>query len=255
MTHNDFNIHLNQDQAALWYLGQAGYVISSCGIKLAIDPYLSDSVGKVAQEFSRIMPMCLTPEDLNVDYFITTHNHLDHLDPETISKYAHKDKTKFIAPRLACKVLSQLVPKDNVIRIDVGETFNFGNMQLEGIFALPTGADVLDTAGYKISFSNGRSLYHTSDTSFTQLLLTCAPRRVEVLMVPINGKWGNLNITDAIRLMEHIKPRYVLPNHFDMMKLNSENPETFKWFCKEAKFKSECIVPEIMKPFIWEGQS
>ena len=41
---------IQKNQAALWFLGQAGYIIRSCGTTLAIDPYLSDSVAKAAPD-------------------------------------------------------------------------------------------------------------------------------------------------------------------------------------------------------------
>ncbi|MGO9199185.1 MAG: hypothetical protein ACLQM8_01440 [Limisphaerales bacterium] len=58
---------LGPDQAALWFLGQAGYVIRSAGVTVAIDPYLTNSAAANAPEFTRLFPPPILPEDLRVD--------------------------------------------------------------------------------------------------------------------------------------------------------------------------------------------
>jgi L-ascorbate 6-phosphate lactonase len=245
-------LELRETQAALWFLGQAGYIVRAGGAVTAIDPYLTDSVGRESPAFSRRLPVPIQPEDVDVDIFVVTHDHLDHLDPETIGRYRHKETTSFVAPRLAAGKLRRLgVPEGNITRVDVGETAQVEGVSITGVFALPTGADALDTAGYLVGFPNGRSLYHASDTAFCELLLRAAPK-AEVLLVPINGKWGNLDVHEAVALTAAVQPRFVLPNHYDLMALNSENPETFRYFWEARKLPTECIVAEIMRPFVWE---
>jgi len=244
---------LNPNQAGLWFLGQAGYVIRSGDVTIAIDPYLSNSAAATAPEFGRLLPVPIEPEEFRVDLWIITHDHLDHLDPETIRRYPHHQTTQFVAPRLAARKLRELgVTADNLHRVDAGEEWTWRGLTLTGVFALPTGADVLDTTGYALTFANERTLYHTADTAFTPLLLHAAPKGVEVLLVPINGKWGNLNVEQAVELTVSVGPRYVLPNHYDLMALNAENPETFRWFCQQRKLAGQCVIPTVMQPFVWE---
>jgi L-ascorbate 6-phosphate lactonase len=244
---------LRPDEAAIWFLGQAGFLIRDGGLTVAIDPYLSDSVKAVAPEFGRCLPVPLDPRDLRVDVFVVTHNHLDHLDPETIRPYAHKDSTTFIAPRLASLELLKLgVPSRSIRTTDAGQQARVADLVVEGIFALPTGADVLDTTGYHLRFPNGRSVYHTSDTAYSPLLATTVPKGVEVLLVPINGKWGNLTAEQAVDVTAATGPRYVIPHHYDVMALNSENPETFRWFCRKRNLSADCAILEVMKPFLWD---
>ena len=244
---------LGDQQAALWFLGQAGYIIRSAGVTVAIDPYLSDSAAASAPEFSRLLPVPIEPEKLRVDLWIVTHDHLDHLDPETIRRYPHSDRTQFVAPRLAARKLESIgVPRAQIQILHAGEEWSGPQLTVRGVFALPTGADVLDTTGYLLTFANGRSVYHSSDTAFTPLLLEAAPRAIEVLLVPINGKWGNLNVEQAVALTVAVGPRWVLPNHYDLMALNAENPETFHWLCRQHPMTTQCVIPTVMHPLIWE---
>jgi L-ascorbate 6-phosphate lactonase len=246
------NYPLESHQAALWFLGQAGYVVRGAGLTVTIDPYLTDSGAAGAPEFTRLFPPPIAPEDFRVDLYLVTHDHLDHLDPETIRRNRHHAATQFVAPRLAVRKLRELgVPAERIHRLDSGEEWSWHGLALTGVFALPTSTDVIDTTGYMLRFPNGRTVYHTSDTAFTPLLLTAAPSAPEVLLVPINGKWGNLNVEQAVDVAAAVNPRFVLPNHYDLMALNAENPLTFRWLCDQRKLAAQCVVPTVMQPFTW----
>lgn len=244
---------LESDSAAAWYLGQAGYVLRGCGVSLAIDPYLSDSAARGGAECARILPVPIRPQDLQVDILVITHDHLDHLDPETVGPYAHKDKTLFVAPRLACRKLLALgVPEKNIRRVDSGETLAAGGLQITGVYAVPTEPGVIDTTGYLLRFDNGRTFYHTADTAFSDLLLAAAPQ-AEVLACCINGKWGNLNVMDAARLAARVRPRFAIPNHYDVMAVNSENPLSFAFFAARIAPDVPVKILKVLEPFVWSA--
>lgn len=243
---------LTPTQAALWFLGQAGYVVRAGEITVALDPYLTDSVGAIAPELARCVPPPLSPEELRVDLFLVTHDHLDHLDPGTVAAYRYKDTTRFVAPRFAARKLAALgAPAPSITRVEVGETVVLNGVTISGVFALPTGPDVLDTVGFQVTFPNGRSLYLAGDTAYCPLLLQAAPRGVDVLLAAINGKWGNLNVEQAVELTRVVGPRYVLPNHYDVMALNSERPETFRYFCAAGGTTAEVKILKCGDAFIW----
>ena len=239
----------NNKTVSLQLIGQAGCIVESGGCKVVIDPYLSDSVGKGSPLFSRLNPPPIKPDELKVDIFIVTHDHTDHLDPDTISAYKHKDTTTFVAPRFAAKKLKSM-GIDNITVIDHGDTVEFPGVTITGVFALSTDPGTIDTSGYMLRFPNGKSIYHTSDTGFCELLLKAAPK-VDVLMTCINGKFGNLNIAEAIKLTKAVDPKYVIPNHYDVMALNSENPESFRVFCGFDGVKAEVVILDALETFTW----
>ena len=246
------NQRLNLEQVGLWFLGQSGYIMRADSVTLVIDPYLSDSVKKIAPEFGRLYPPPISPADLSADIFIVTHDHLDHLDPETIDAYNHKEDTIFVGPRLVCKKLATLgIPASNIHRIDSGESATIRGVTITGIYALPTEVEVIDTTGYLIEFANGRSIYHTSDTEFSELLLKAAPQ-AEVLLACINGKDGNMGAQSAARLAKVVAPRIAaIPNHYDMMALNSENPQVFAYFARQECPDISIKILNLLEPFIW----
>lgn len=242
------------DEAVLWWLGQAGYLIRTGAVTIAIDPYLSDSAATGLPQFSRLYPPPFKADELKADIYIVTHTHADHLDPQTLQAYAHKDTTRFVAPRLACQQLAELgIPVRNISRVDVGESWADDTVRVSGVFALPTGVDVLDTTGYHLEFANGRTFYHTSDTQYHPLVVAAAPQQPEVMVVPINGKWNNTNAEQAADFAAQIRAVRVIPNHYDMMALNAENPEVFRWFCEQMGLKDACMVATVLQPIRWNG--
>ena len=221
------NRPLRPDEIGLWYLGQAGYVIRSAGRTVAIDPYLTDSAAERAPACTRLLPVPIRPEDLRVDVFIVTHDHLDHLDPQTIRRYPAKESTMFVAPHLACETPRALgVPEANITCVDVGAKAALNGMTIEGIYALATDKKTADTAGYVIRFESGRSVYHSADTGFCPRLLE-SPPAAEALLVCINGRWGNLSAAEAAKLAAAVRPRFAIPNHYDMMRPNMADPADF----------------------------
>jgi L-ascorbate 6-phosphate lactonase len=245
------NAHeLKQDEAAIYFLGQAGYYIKSCGRSVLIDPYLSNSAGKDPR-FSRLYPIPVDPSELFADIFILTHDHTDHLDPETIKNYGIEKDTIYIAPHLTVRHLRKLgIPDERIVRISCGESAVVRDVEITGIFALGTSKCSIDTTGYKIKFNNGKSIYHTADTAYCELLEKSV-EYADVILACINGKFGNMNVEQAVKLSKITGAKYAVPNHYDVMPLNSENPEHFRFLCEANGIGDRCRILEVGKPFIF----
>src|SRR5216117_3354264 len=73
----------------LWWLAQSGFLLQWQGQHLLFDPYLSDSLTKkyaaTDKPHVRMTERVVAPERLNfIDGVTSSHNHTDHLDPETL---------------------------------------------------------------------------------------------------------------------------------------------------------------------------
>src|SRR4029079_16810834 len=71
------------------WLGQSGFLIKHGDRHLLIDPYLSDSLTKKYQDtdkpHARMMRRVSAREKRNfIDVVSSSHNHTDHLDPDTL---------------------------------------------------------------------------------------------------------------------------------------------------------------------------
>src|SRR5262249_47253160 len=105
---------VERGSCALWWLGQNGFLLKSPGgVLVAIDAYLTDSVQEVhgvpsGLDLRRRVPVFIAPEELDGDYFLCTHSHDDHADPETIRRLDRSRITGFGAPGLTCAKLARL---------------------------------------------------------------------------------------------------------------------------------------------------
>ena len=79
------NTRLTEEQIAMFYLGQEGFLIRYRDHFYLIDPYLSDSIdrhhGMQDADWTRRYDIPILPEELDfVDYVFCTHDHTDHAD-------------------------------------------------------------------------------------------------------------------------------------------------------------------------------
>src|SRR5260370_14595315 len=103
---------VDKGTVAIWWLGQNGNILKTPdGTLLSTDMYLSNNCADVYRDagvdLSRRVPVLIPPEELNVDIYICTHNHLDHTDPVTIGGLRNKDTAQFVGPHPVCEVYRQ----------------------------------------------------------------------------------------------------------------------------------------------------
>ena len=100
---------VKKGSVGLWWLGQNGYIFKTPeGTLLATDMYLTNNVALAYHDagidLNRRVPVLIPPEELDVDIYACTHNHLDHTDPVTIGGLRNKDTVQFIGPHPSCQV-------------------------------------------------------------------------------------------------------------------------------------------------------
>ena len=200
------------------FLGQSGYLIKTENSEIIIDPYLSDSVNRVAGR-PRLLPVPIKPSDISCDAVICTHDHLDHLDPDTVSLIGSKQL--FVTTNGGKEKLEAL-GKENVIAINEGESIKFGDFEVAAVFADHT----VDAFGLIVR-SEGKTLYFSGDTLYNERLFNIAKYSPDITFICINGKLGNMNVEEALITAKKIGAKINIPNHYDMFASNSEDPHLF----------------------------
>ena len=69
------------------WLGQAGLLFETNGKMIIVDPYLSDSVKTIEPHNYRRVAVDDRFLQIKPDMILLTHNHLDHVDLETLAHY------------------------------------------------------------------------------------------------------------------------------------------------------------------------
>lgn len=203
------------------FLGQSGYLIKTENSEIIIDPYLSDSVNRVAGR-PRLLPIPIKPSDISCDAVICTHDHLDHLDPDTVTGIASKQL--FITTNSGKEKL-EASGKENVIAINEGESVKLGDFEVTAVFADHT----VEALGLIVKVE-GKTLYFSGDTLYNERLFDIAKYSPDVTFICINGRLGNMNVEEALITAKRIGAKLNVPNHYDMFASNSEDPHLFADF-------------------------
>lgn len=251
----------------VWWLGQSGFLLHFRGSFLLLDPYLSDSLTrKYAQTDKphvRMTGRVVDPSRLNFLAAVTSsHNHTDHLDPETLKPLAAANPgLQLVCPeanRATVRDRSGL-PDTSIHGLDVPASSSnsvpsatrLPTLTITGtpfeLTAVPAAHEALDRdtqgrliyLGFVVTAGPFR-VYHSGDTvlydGMQDLLRPC---HVDLALLPINGRGperrvaGNLWGREAAQLAQEIGARCVIPCHFDMFEFNTATPDAFMAACRQ----------------------
>lgn len=196
------------------WLGQAGLLFEIEDKTIVIDPYLSDSVAKVNPKNYRRFPVDENYLNIKPDMLICTHNHLDHLDKETLDHYFTPDaKMMVFAPNGGWQDLRTYGGDHNYILFNIGTEWNEGPIRLRAVAAEHSDPAAI---GVLITYA-AKTYYVTGDTLYSERVFTSLPdEEIEAVFLPINGVGNNMNAADASRFAARIGAKYAVPLHFGL---------------------------------------
>jgi len=233
-------------QLALWFLGQNGFIVKSpAGTTVAIDPYLTNSceakISTGTLNLARCLPVPIQPQALYVDYYLVTHSHEDHLDEQTVRSL--RCKPVFLAPWQAYRrLLSFGIPPERCILLHPADHHALADLSLDVTFALPTDSTDLNHVGLLLTSGSGVSFYNTGDTAYAEGLPPLLPHDVDVCAICINGKFNNLGASQAASVVSIIRPRVVIPTHYDMMVCNLADPNEFNNILRQSSLPARLHI-------------
>jgi L-ascorbate 6-phosphate lactonase len=216
----------------LTWLGQAGFLIETGGARLLVDPFFSEHEGRT------FPPPPIDVFGARIDRVLVTHEHLDHLDPDSLRDIAVRSPgVSVIAP----EPLREQVKGVPFAGVRPGDRVDLpGGVAVRVVRAVHAvhpsdgyseGGDPPRFVGYVIE-TDGVAIYHGGDTiADDRVLAGLDGVRVDVALLPINGRGffreqedlaGNLDARDAVALAAHCGASILVPLHWDLMAGNTE---------------------------------
>ena len=245
---------------SLKWLGQTGFLIETDNIRLCIDYFASPDA------LRQTPPPIPAGELKDVNIFLGTHDHVDHIDHEAWKIWAKTNPDAvFVFPVAHMdKILADGVDVHNAVGLNDGESVNIDGVTIHAIAAAHEFLDQdTDTGFYPylqyIIEVDGVRIHHAGDTVRYEGMLpkvgSFGPIDVEIL--PINGRdakryrrhyLGNMTYQEAADFAGEINPGIVIPGHWDMFAENSGDPEAFADYL-DAKYsgKIKCIIPKVVE--------
>ena len=226
------NTQVPAKAAGVFFLGQAGFVFKTpAGQLIALDPYLSDCCYRHFG-FKRLMPYILEPRELDFDILLVSHGHYDHFDPDSVPALMANGKTRLIGAKDVRAECDTLGLTENLTFISVGDTVTRGDFS---VTAMPCDHGELapDALGLLIEIG-GKRIYSMGDTCYRpDLLENPLLQDLDLLILPINGAFGNLNEEQAAQVIATLKPKLAVPCHFWNFAEHGGNPGVFQEKMKE----------------------
>ncbi len=239
--------NVSRGEIALFYLAQAGFIIKTSGNKIiVIDAYLTDAAEKLFG-FKRMIPKIIKPEEINADLYISTHSHVDHLDTDALPVISKNRNTFFVGSRDCEDYYKKYhIPEEKYHILRLNEVWSREGIVLRAVYA-----DHGDLAPHAVGILidiDGIKVYHAGDTSFCpEEIGNSLHSEIDILIVPINGKFGNLNASEACKLARIVNPKVIIASHFwmfleHMSEGGAGDPQKFITESKELPKEMKAIV-------------
>lgn len=230
------------DGVGVAWLGQAGFALRGGGVRMVIDPYLSNALEEkyADPKYSRRTPPVIDAAELTgTRLVLCTHRHTDHLDAATLREITRiAPHCQVVIPRAELGYArSRDIGAAQWIGMDAGEVASLAGGVT--VTALPSAHEELETdahgcyryLGYLIQFPD-LTLYHSGDTVlYPGLAEKLRDHRIDVALLPVNGRGkgvaGNMTFPEAVELCRSAGIPRLVPHHFGLFDFNTVDPADF----------------------------
>ena len=200
----------------LTYFSHSAWQIQTDKHTILIDPFLDDNPTSPVKS-----------DQVKADFIIVTHAHGDHIG-DTI-KIAKKHNSLIIANFEIASWCGNQGITAHPMHIGGAHEFPFGKVKLTPALhgsSFPDGSYGGMPAGVIIMIDD-KTIYHTGDTGlFSDMKLIGELTPVDVALIPIGDNF-TMGLEDAVKAVEFIKPKMVLPMHFKTFDVIDADPHLF----------------------------
>lgn len=213
----------------LTFLGHSALLIEEGNFKGLVDPFITgNSLSKISVD-----------DLVNITHIFVTHGHGDHIG-DTIN-IAKRNKALIITNHEISAYLSKFKLRTHAMHIGGRTKFDFGTVKmtnaLHGSGISENGNMIYggNPGGFIIEV-NGKKIYHAGDTGLTYDMKLLEDEKIDVAFLPIGGNY-TMDIEDALKAVDFIKPKTVVPMHYNTFGIIKADPEIFK-----SKASSNVII-------------
>lgn len=211
----------------LTYLGHSAILIEEGKFRGIIDPFISGNK----------LSMIKTNDLEHITHIFVTHGHGDHLGDAV--EIAKRNNSLIIANHEICAYLNKFNVKTHSMHIGGRTSFDFGTVKMTNALhgsGISEGNEMIyggNPCGFIIEI-NGKKIYHAGDTGLTYDMKLLEMENVDVAFLPIGGNY-TMDLYDAAIAADFIKPKKVVPIHYNTFDLIKSDPNEFKKKVSQAE--------------------
>ena len=224
------------------WLGHAALLLESDGRNVLIDPFLTGNPKAAA-----------SASDVPADLILISHGHGDHVgDVVAIAERTKATVASNYEIGEWLKRAPQSLNDQKVHGLQHGGSFVFdGGIRVKLTLAfhgsaLPDGSNGGNPCGFIITLPDGTKIYDAADTALFGDMALIGEEGLDLAIVPI-GDYYTMGPDDAVRAVKLLKPRFVLPIHYNTFPLIAQDADAWA-----ARVKNETSAePLILQPGDW----
>jgi len=210
------------------YLGHASFKIEEDGKIVYVDPWLTGPTSPI------------TVDDVDkADIVLVTHDHGDHGYAEALGICKNTGATFVAINELAHKAGSQGVKE--IHTLNIGGSVNIGGVVVTLVQAFHS-SGVGAPTGFIVRFPSS-SFYHPGDTGIfsSMSLFVELYSPIDLFLAPI-GSYFVMDVHQAALATKLLKPKNVIPMHYNTFPVIEANPEKFKALVSETSPSTKVII-------------
>jgi L-ascorbate 6-phosphate lactonase len=232
----------------LWWLGGPSYVIRSPESTIYVDPFHSGERADDPEGFIRAIPNVFFPEDASAaNLILSTHDHLDHCDPDTLRPLCARTSARLVAAPSSSKLMATWdFSAGRVDTMAPGDTRTFGDIR---ITAFPS-RDWSDPGAVTFVLqAQGLSVFVGGDTLYFDGLKDIGDaERIDLAILALANNRRDIidkelyaDPSDIARAARALNTRRLLPIHWDIWKAWVEDPRLIAPYLEDSGI--DLIIP------------
>jgi L-ascorbate metabolism protein UlaG (beta-lactamase superfamily) len=218
------------------YHGHACFEITDGKHNLIVDPFLEGNPSATKN-----------PDEVKVDFVIVTHGHGDHWGDTT--RIAKDNDALVITNFELAQYAGKQGLKAHPLHIGGRADFPFGWVKLTIAHhgsTLPDGSSYGGNPAGALINIDGKTIYHAGDSGlFLDMQLIGELNRIDLAMLPVGDNF-TMGPVDAAKAVEFVKPKRVIPMHYDTFDVIKQDLQEFK---KLVSNKAELVVMDYGSSF------